>query len=239
MYLIKYCQSKFPELMSLPSEIPTSNECMKYSMNDLESGTKRLQSDIKVFEDNMNKVLPICGASEVFPNIMSEFLSETKHQAEQIQKKFEITSKLFAETVKYFGNRSPMGSDEFFQIFGRFNDQFQNCVDKINSDLLIGQKKGKRSTMVKRENAGKKIGGGDGGDDPMMGIIAAIRAGKSSGLKKMEDGGTPKTNEKANNEEPQGFKFALKKVERPAAPAKIEEQPLSELQKKLLKRTNE
>lgn len=173
---------------------------------------------------------------------MKEFVDTVTAQLEEAKANYEKAEKLFTKTKNYFSARKTMSSDELFVLFDKFLTYYRACDQQYEAEILKKQKEKKqgRGTLTKRENAGKKIGGGAGGDgDPMMGIIAAIRAGKASGLKK-SDLPAARTASTENDEEPASagnpFTFQLRKVERPPPKEKEEEEPMNELQKMLSKR---
>jgi len=240
-------KKKYPELVSLPDDLAHIPPCVRINLSDIEGLYKKLTGEVKKFSDRVESVISVINPSEAFCTVMKEFVDSVSKQLEETKAKYEKTEKIFNETKRYFDAKKTMGSNDMFDLFDKFLAYFKACDDRYEAELLKLEKEKtqtKRGTLVKRENAGKKIGGGAGGDgDPMMGIIAAIRAGKASGLKKSDLPTATRTSSGGNDDseaEPEAVNpfaaFQLRKVNKAPAPKKEEPEPMNELQRMLNKR---
>ena len=235
MYMMKLIKKSHPNLVSLPDDVSHVAECTRINLKDIDSLANKLNGEINLFKKQVEKVNSKSGGNDTFGNVMTSFVSEVTKEIEQAQKNVEDTINTFEETIKFFDARKGIASNEFFALFDTFLNYFKACSDQYDAELLKEEKQKARGTMVKRENAGKKIGGGGNDGDPMMGIIAAIRAGKASGLKKSDLPESRASTTEGGESQGNPFAFKLKKVERPP-PKEKEPEQMNELQRMLSKR---
>jgi len=243
MFMMRLIKKKHPDLVTLPEDMPHVSDAVRLNISDLDGAVKRLEGEIKLFTDRVETVKSIMDPSERFYTAMTDAVAQAKRELESTQTDFTRTQKKFEEVVQFFGASKSMSSDEFFALFDNFLTKYQVASDEYDNELRKAEKQAQsgRGTLTKRENAGKKIGGGEDGADPMMGIIAAIRAGKASGLKKSDlpasrtcSPGTDGGSDEAANGNP--FTFKLRKVERSESPVPSPKEENNELQAILSKR---
>jgi len=242
MFIMRLMKKKYPELVDLPSELVHVPECTKINLQDIDGLIKKLVGEVKLFTERVDLVISAINPSEAFCSVMKEFVEQVQKQLEECQANYNKVEKLFEKTKKYFDARKSLATNEMFDLFDKFLTYFKCADQQYEAELLKQQKEAQqassgRGTLVKRENAGKKIGGPGGDGDPMMGIINAIRAGKASGLKKADLPAARSGSTESSGEEPANpFTFALKKVNRVEKPKEKQEEPMNELQRKLNKR---
>ena len=194
-FVIKMIHKKYQSLEKLPSELSHIKESSNISLTDLTSRTQLLNGEFNLFQkrveeirgnlnNNNNNDTTNGSSNQLFINEMSKFTETTKEKMKQLNDDLAEVDTKYKDLLTYFGTKNMQTpSEEFFFRMSKFIEDFKATLAQ-----LIAAERKLLDDNKKRENIGKKIGGGVGGDgdDPMSGIIAAIRAGKSSDLKKAE-----------------------------------------------------
>ncbi|XP_037088136.1 protein diaphanous-like isoform X2 [Pollicipes pollicipes] len=191
-YLAEVVETKHPELLEFPGEIPhaqaaakVSAEQVKAMINKMEIGTRNLETDIK------NNKVPLCD-DDKFLDVMTEFAASAREQVNILTSMAQTMTERFASIADFFAfDQKKYTMEDFFGDISTFIKQFQDAYQdnvKLRETEAKIQRAKEAKAKAERERNEKKsqkraieamMEGGDNQEGVMDSLMEALQSGSA------------------------------------------------------------
>ncbi|XP_060808881.1 protein diaphanous isoform X2 [Amyelois transitella] len=124
-YLVETIENKFPDVLKFAEEMPHIDRAARVSMENLQKSLKKMDSDIRALETDLNNSrVPQC-PDDLFHETMNSFAKEAREQCDLLNSMYRKMEALYNELAEYYVfDPHKYTLEEFFADIKTFKDSF-------------------------------------------------------------------------------------------------------------------